>query len=110
MPGDLVYFMLPVADEARAHAFFGGLFGWEFTAGNVPGGSQIANSTPMGGLHAGGEPGKPEVWFSVDDMEAARERIRELGGEADEAQKIPSGYMASCRDDQGTPFNIWAER
>ena len=35
MPGDLVYFMLPVADEERAHAFFGGLFGWEFEPGRT---------------------------------------------------------------------------
>ena len=108
MPGDLVYFMLPVADEARAHAFFGSLFGWEFGPGNVPGGSSIANATPRGGMHAGGEPGKPEVWFDVEDVDAAIAQIRELGGEADEPQEIPSGFMASCRDDQGTPFNIWA--
>lgn len=108
MPGDLVYFMLPVADEQRAHAFFGSLFGWEFAPGNVPGGSSITNSTPRGGMYAGEEPGKPEVWFEVDDMDAARARIQELGGQADEAQKIASGSMAGCRDDQGTPFNIWA--
>jgi predicted enzyme related to lactoylglutathione lyase len=50
------------------------------------------------------------VWFEVDDIEAALARIRELGGEAGEPGEIASGYMASCRDDQGTPFNVWASR
>jgi predicted enzyme related to lactoylglutathione lyase len=110
MPGDLVYFMLPVADEARAHAFFGGLFGWEFASGNVPGGSQIANSTPPGGMFAGGKPGPVQVWFEVDDIGAACAQVRGLGGEADEPEEIESGHIASCRDDQGTPFNVWASR
>jgi predicted enzyme related to lactoylglutathione lyase len=110
MPGDLVYFMLPVADEERAHAFFGGLFGWEFGPGNVPGGSQITNSTPPGGMFAGGDPGPPQVWFEVDDIETAATRIRELGGQAGEIEEIESGQIASCRDDQGTPFNVWAGR
>jgi predicted enzyme related to lactoylglutathione lyase len=110
MHGDLAYFMLPVDDEERAHAFFGAVFGWEFAPGNVPGGSQITNSTPPGGMFAGGEAGEAKVWFEVDDIEAALARIRELGGEAGEAGEIASGYMASCRDDQGTPFNVWASR
>ena len=110
MPGDLVYFMLPVADEERAHAFFGGLFGWVFAPGNVPDGSQITNSTPPGGMFAGGEPGEAKVWFEVDDIEAALTRIRELGGQAGEVGEIESGHIASCRDDQGTPFNVWASR
>ena len=110
MPGDLVYFMLPVADEERAHAFFGGLFGWEFAPGNVPGGSQITNSTPPGGMFAGGDQGPPQVWFEVDDIETAVTRIRELGGQAGEVGEIESGHIASCRDDQGTPFNVWASR
>jgi uncharacterized protein len=108
MHGDLVYFMFPVADGGRAHTFFGELFDWEFSPGNVPGGSNISNATPPGGMHAGQEPGKPEVWFGVDDMNTALARVRELGGEADEPEKIATGSMASCRDDQGTPFNLWA--
>jgi predicted enzyme related to lactoylglutathione lyase len=110
MPGDLAYFMLTVGDAERAEAFFGGLFGWEFGPGSVPEGRQITNSTPPGGLFATGSPSKPEVWFEVDDIEAALARIRELGGEPGEAEEIASGYMASCRDDQGTPFNVWASR
>jgi predicted enzyme related to lactoylglutathione lyase len=108
--GDVVYFMLPVRDAERAQAFFGRLFGWGFEPGSVPGGFNVTGSTPPGGLYGGQEPAKPEVWFQVDDMDSAVAQIRELGGEADDPEDIESGRMASCRDDQGTPFNIWAGR
>jgi uncharacterized protein len=110
MRGDLVYFMVPVGDAERAQKFFGSLFGWEFGPGNVPDGFQITNSTPPGGMFAGGEAGRPEVWFEVDEIEAAVRQIRDLGGEAGEVAEIGSGHMAECRDDQGTPFNVWASR
>jgi uncharacterized protein len=110
MPGRLAYFMLTVADAERAESFFGDLLGWEFAPGNVPQGRQITNSTPPGGLFATGTPAKPEVWFEVDDIDAALARVRELGGRAGEAEEIASGHMASCQDDQGTPFNLWASR
>jgi predicted enzyme related to lactoylglutathione lyase len=76
----------------------------------VPGGFQIANSKPPGGLFGGGDGSRAEVWFGVDDIEAGVARVRELGGEAAEPEEIESGWMASCRDDQGTNFNIWAPK
>ena len=108
MAGDLVYFVIPVGDGERAQAFYGDLFGWGFEPGNVPGGYQITGSTPPGGLYGGGEGSRPLVYFSVDDIQAATARVRELGGEADEPQQIASGWMADCRDDQGTHFSLWA--
>jgi uncharacterized protein len=44
----------------------------------------------------------------VDDIQAAVTKVRELGGEAGAPEEIASGFMASCRDDQGTKFNLWA--
>jgi predicted enzyme related to lactoylglutathione lyase len=110
MRGDLVYFMIPTADAERAHAFYGGLFGWRFSPGNVPGGFNVEGSTPAGGLYAGGEAGAPEVWFEVDDIEAACARVVELGGRAGAVEEIGSGWMAACADDQGSPLNLWAGR
>jgi len=46
--GDLVCFTIPVADGERGKAFYGGLFGWEFATGNVPGGFQVSNSQSPG--------------------------------------------------------------
>jgi len=110
MTGDVVYFWIPVPDAERAKAFYSGLLGWEFAPGNVPGGYQITNVTPPGGLQGGGEGSSPHMCFQVADIHAAVARVRELGGEADEPQEIPSGFYADCRDDQGTQFFLWASR
>jgi predicted enzyme related to lactoylglutathione lyase len=110
MRGDLVYFMVSTPDAERAHAFYGGLFGWRFSPGNVPGGFNIEGSTPPGGLYAGGEAAAPEVWFEVEDIEAGCARVVELGGRAGDVEEIESGWMAACTDDQGSRLNLWAGR
>ncbi len=108
MPGDLVYFVIPVPDAGRGREFYGGLFGWDFTPGTVPQGFDVEGATPPGGLVGGApEPSGIDVYFTVDDVGEAVERIRELGGEADEVQETAAGLYASCRDDQGTPFSIF---
>ena len=98
--GDLVYFVLPVPDGERGKAFYGSLFGWDFTAGDGPGGFNIEGATPS----------SPTVYFSVGDIHAAAARVRELGGKATERQEIRSGYMTDCVDDQGTRFGIWSPK
>jgi predicted enzyme related to lactoylglutathione lyase len=107
MPGDLVYFVLPVADGERAKAFYGDVLGWEFSPGSVPGGHNIVNTTPHGGLFGGGTGSSPSVYFQVDDIEAAIAKVRERGGEAGEAEQSQAGTYAACRDDQGTEFNLF---
>jgi predicted enzyme related to lactoylglutathione lyase len=108
MKGELVYFVVPVKDGERGRKFYGELLGWEFATGNVPGGFHITNVRPPGGMFGGGGGTHPQVYFQVDDIEAAVALVRELGGEAGDPEKIQSGYMSSCRDDQGTGFNLWA--
>jgi predicted enzyme related to lactoylglutathione lyase len=58
-------------------------------------------------MFEGGE-GAAELYFMVDDLEAAMEGVRELGGEADEPQPTEGGRYSRCRDDQGASFGIWA--
>lgn len=107
MAGEVVYFEIPVADPARAHAFYGGLFGWEFAPGNFPGYEMIPNASPLGALDASGGGGAPRIFFGVADIVTDVERVRDLGGRADEPVTIPSGRFARCHDDQGTPFTLW---
>jgi len=108
--GDLVYFMIPVKDGGKGKTFYGSLFGWDFTAGTVPGGFNIEGPNPPGGLFGGGPGDRPQVWFGVADLEAALEKVRGLGGHASPPEEIQSGFMASCIDDQGTKFNLWAPK
>ena len=53
------------------------------------------------------------MFFAVDDMDAAVERVRELGGEVDhldqdggEEGQAQFGRFELCRDDQGSPFGL----
>ncbi|MFJ3516056.1 VOC family protein [Streptomyces sp. NPDC090131] len=114
MAGEVSFFELGVGDGERARKFFGGLFGWAFEPGPSDGGG-FAIRTPNvpGGLH-GDDPGaRPYLFFAVDDMEAALERVRALGGSVDEADPGSSeesiarfGRFRLCHDDQGTPFGL----
>jgi uncharacterized protein len=107
MAGDLVYFWIPVPDGDQAKRFYGELLGWEFGPGNHPEGHQITNTEPHGGIAGGSEASHPQVCFQVNDLEAAIERVRELGGEAGEPQPGGPGRSVECRDDQGTSFHLW---
>ncbi|MFI0409358.1 VOC family protein [Actinomadura sp. 3N508] len=107
MSGDIVFFDLPGKDAAATAKFWESLFGWKFKEGNFPGYSMIHGSTPMGGNPHGDKSKSPRVYFSVDDLTAASERVRELGGTADEPVTIPAGRFANCVDDQGVEFSIF---
>ena len=101
--GYLFYFTLPTQDPERAARFYRGLFGWDLHSGD--GGLHVDGVYPPMGV-ASGESTSPEIWIEVSDIERAAERVRELGGEADEPVLYDSGWNAECRDDQGVIFNI----
>jgi predicted enzyme related to lactoylglutathione lyase len=47
-------------------------------------------------------------YFSVDDINAGAARVRELGGQADDPQPVPTmGWFATCTDTEGTNFGLW---
>ena len=112
MNGELSFFELGVGDASRARDFYGRLFGWEFA--EQGGGAAIETPNVPGGLH-GGDPGaNPYVFFRVDDIDAALETVRELGGEkvdmdlgAEDAETVARfGRFAMCTDDQGSGFGL----
>ena len=88
MAGDIVYFDIGVPDAHRAKVFYGGLFGWRFEAGNVPGGSQVTNVSPPGGLYEGGEASSPRVYFQVDDLLATKLRGTPLRGQIEVVAEV----------------------
>ena len=111
MKGEVTFFELGVEDPAKGRAFYGQLFGWEMEPGpsGEEHGFQIRTPNLPGGLH-GGDPGSgPYVFFAVDDIEAATERVRELGGKAELNEHSgpgPSGTFVFCTDDQGSSFGL----
>jgi uncharacterized protein len=113
MQGEVSFFELGVGDPERARDFYSTLFGWEFEPGPSGQGFSIRSPNVPGGIH-GGDPGaSPYLFFRVDDMEAALERVRELGGEVDDMNVEGDddsiarfGRFKLCRDDQGSPFGL----
>jgi uncharacterized protein len=112
MAGQLSFFELGVEDVERGRAFYEKLFGWRFE----PAGQGFAIATPNvpGGIH-GGDPGaSPYVFLEVEDIDAALERVLELGGTVqkvdaggdDEEAVARFGRFKLCRDDQGSSFGL----
>ncbi|MFF7712673.1 VOC family protein [Streptomyces sp. NPDC007988] len=112
MAGEISFFELGVDDPRKARTFYGNLFGWTFE--DAPGGTGFAITTPTvpGGVHGADAEAAPYVFFKVDDLASALERIVELGGtvEGPDADTEDGagrfGRFRFCRDDQGSPFGI----
>ncbi|WP_067474283.1 VOC family protein [Dietzia timorensis] len=107
MSGDIVFFDLPGKNAEKTAHFWETLFGWKFKEGNFSGYSMIEGSSPMGGSAHGDEADFLTVYFSVDSLDSALEKVRELGGKVEEPVKIPAGRFANCADDQGVRFSLF---
>jgi predicted enzyme related to lactoylglutathione lyase len=111
MPTQIVHIEIPADDTAQSREFWGALFGWEFEA--YPGPSEYHMtriSDQTGGAITNMEPGKQgtRLYFDVDDINAGAARVKELGGEANDPQPVPSmGWFATCKDPHGNEFGLW---
>jgi predicted enzyme related to lactoylglutathione lyase len=111
MPGQIVHLEIPADDTAKSREFWGSLFGWQFQA--FPGPSeyhmtQISDQT--GGAITNMEPGKrgTRPYFDVEEINAGAARVKELGGEANEAMPVPNmGWFVTCKDPHGNEFGLW---
>lgn len=114
MAGEPAFFELGVHDAERARAFYGALFGWAFEPGPSADGFAIGTHGVPGGVHGGDAGASPLLFFRVDDMGTALERVRELGGTVDgspggeeDPQSVAAfGRFRLCRDDQGSAFGL----
>jgi predicted enzyme related to lactoylglutathione lyase len=65
-----------------------------------------------GGMHGGDAGAVPYLFFRVDDMDAALDRVRDLGGSVDEpglgdeTSAGEYGRFKLCKDDQGSAFGL----
>ena len=111
MAGQIVHFEIPADDTAQGRAFWGGLFGWQFESYPGPSEYHMARTGESSGAAITNmEPGKrgTRAYFSVDDINAGADRVRELGGEADQPMPVPGmGWFVTCRDPQGNEFGLW---
>lgn len=101
--GDLYYFTLPTPDLAKAQAFYGAVLGWQFSD---PGNGHVGNISAPPGSAFGAEAGVTDLYFVVDDIDAAVQRVRAAGGTAEDVVHYDSGSAATCTDDQGVRFHL----
>ena len=97
----------PADDPERARRFWGELLGVELEPRSPEQGEgwQTGAGATAVGVHARGQgPGDSFSlpYFEVDDLEAALERVKALGGSV----VHPGERWAICRDSEGSPFGL----
>jgi uncharacterized protein len=111
MPGQIVQIEIPADDIGKGREFWGSLFGWEFQSFPGPFEYHMARIGEQAGAAVTNmEPGKrgTRSYFDVDDINAGVARVRELGGEANDASPVPNmGWFATCKDPHGNEFGLW---
>jgi uncharacterized protein len=106
----IVHFEIPSEDTGRAKEFWGGLFGYEFQSMEGPVEYHMfqTGENEGGGITAReGEAGLV-TYFAVDDIDASRQKIEQLGGSVDDKQPVPGmGWFAHAKDTEGNKFSVW---
>ena len=97
----------PADDPPRARGFWSGLLGVELEGRDEREGEgwQTHGGGPALGLHPRGTGPGDRVslpYFSIPDMDAALQRVRELGGDVIH----PGERWSVCRDTEGSPFGL----
>lgn len=111
MAGKLVHVEFPVRDTKRGMDFYGGVFGWQFQDSGMPeiDYQMFQTAENQGGAIMQSESvGNPVIYFDTDDIDATIAKVRELGGEAEDKQPIPTiGWFAGCKDPEGNEFSLY---
>jgi predicted enzyme related to lactoylglutathione lyase len=101
----------PALDAQKARDFWGGLFGLKFEQYLGPIEYHVTQFGDTGGAIYNNPEGNTagiRVYFDVDDINAGRARVKELGGEAAEPQPVPGmGWFVGCKDAVGNDFGLW---
>jgi uncharacterized protein len=114
-PGRVGWHELLAADWERAFAFYGEIFGWQKPHTEISQ-EEIYHPFSACGLTIGGmftrHPNDPPpfwlLYFNVEDIEAAEERVKAAGGEVfPNPVEMPGGIsIARCADPQGAAFAL----
>jgi uncharacterized glyoxalase superfamily protein PhnB len=105
--GDVANVTMVARDAQRAKEFYEAVLQVPFPSGH-PGAWRTDETRPPLSIQSsqGAEPGV-QLSYRVDDIAAAVERVRAVGGHADEPVRRPFGLLAECVDDQGATFRLW---
>ena len=113
--GEYTHIEIPADDLERARRFYGGVFGWDI--GTMGGFGDYLVYRTTGEHPVGGGIGRRNVnvaativnYVEVDSIEAALDRVRELGGSASGTRtEVPGmGWWIAVTDSEGNPFALF---
>ena len=115
-PGTAAWFELHTREYDKSVAFYRDVFGWDTHAmSDTPEfryTTQGEGEAALAGIFqsddlAEGAPGAWSVYFQVEDVDAALEKVVELGGTIERAaEDTPYGRLATAADPTGTRFKL----
>lgn len=106
------YIELNVKDIAKCKAFYGSVFGWQFTDYG-PDYCEFRDGRLSGGFttHAVPQPGGPLVVLYGDDLPALVEAVKKAGGKiAKPIFDFPGGQRFHFTDPSGYELAVWTKR
>jgi len=108
----VVHVEFPAQDAERGKKFWEGVGGWSINDAGMPGGQYLMwQQDDQGGAvfkMEGAPASGTTIYLGSDDIDGDLAKVRELGGEAEEKQPIPSvGWFARCKDSEGNEFSLF---
>jgi uncharacterized protein len=96
-------------DVGRAQRFWEGVGGWSINDSGMPGiDYRMFQEGDQGGAVFQSDDTGPVIYYGSDDIDADLAKVRELGGEAEDKQPIPTvGWFARCKDTEGNAFSLF---
>ena len=116
LPGTPTWVDLMTKDLDQARAFYGALFGWEFSVGGAETGHYTLcklkgqNVAGMGKLQEGAPfPPAWSLYFGVENLEQSIAKINAQGGQVSvpPMDVMSEGRLAMCSDPTGAAFGLW---
>lgn len=116
MSSPLCHFEFMTDDPAKAKAFYGRVFGWEFDDNAMPGYTLIRTGQDPGGGMMMRPEGAPNpalhAYFMVDDIEATLKKAADAGGQVCVPKTpIPNvGFYGMFIDPEGIAIGLFTEK
>jgi uncharacterized protein len=106
----VVHVEFPAQDIERSKKFWEGVGGWGINDAGMQGMQYLMwqEGDQGGGIYSmEGESGT-RLYLGTDDIDGDLAKVKQLGGQADDKNPIPSvGWFARCKDSEGNEFSLF---
>ncbi len=106
----VVHVEFPAQDLDRGKKFWQEVGGWQVNDSGMPGMQYLMwqEGDQGGGIYSMEGQRGTTLYLGSDDIDADLAKVKELGGEAEDKQPIPSiGWFAGCKDSEGNEFSLF---